>query len=150
MLKRITVDYHYHAIDFDDELESLVNTMVDAYNREEAAPRKAENLYDRIYVQSTECEGYAERALEILIEKFPRYQFAAHSDATAFPANSYWRILATTESRRAINKEQMRKIRAAATRILKNVEAKYPEIKQLEKKSTPQGLWGTILDIFAP
>ena len=155
MKKRIVVDYQYHAIEFNEELSAVVNAMVEANIKGESVPRKIESYYDNIYVQSTECEDYAERALEILRERYPRYEFAAHSDATTLPPNSYWRLLAKTQSGRAINKEQMRKIRGAAKRILLNIEAKYPEVaekqhREIEKKSKRSGFWGTILDIFDP
>lgn len=155
MKKRIVVDYQYHTIDFNEELSAVVNSMVEADIKGESIPRKIESFYDNIYVQSTECEDYAERALEILSERYPSYEFAAHSDATALPPNSYWRLLATTESGRAINREQMRKIRAAAKRILENIEAKYSEVaakqqREIEKKTKRSGFWGTILNIFDP
>lgn len=153
MKKRIVVGYQYRAIDFNEDLVALVNAMVEADIKGENVSRKIESFYDKIYVRSTEHEQYADRALEILNERYPRYKFVAHSDATTSPPNSYWRLLATTKCGRAISKEQMRKIRGAAKRILENIESKYSEAakKQLggiDKKTNRSGFWGAILDMF--
>lgn len=154
MKKRITVEYKYSAIDFSLELETLVNSMVEA-DIQDQIPRKLEAQYDRLYVESAECEQHADRALEILSDRFPNHQFAAHSDATTSPPNSYWRILATTTTGRPLSKQKVEKVRAAAKRIVRNISDKYPESaeqhrNEVAKRKSRTGFWGAIKNLLDP
>lgn len=152
MKKRITVDYHLQAINFNDELESLVKSLTEAEIRDEI-PRKLESLYARLYVESAECEQHANRALEILSERFPDHRFAAHSDANPFRSKSWWRILATSKTGRPLTKLKLKKVRAAAIRIVRNIAAKYPEAaekhrQEIARKEDRTGFWGAIKNLL--
>ena len=95
---------------------------------------RLEEKYDRRFVESASCKQYAERLLANLQEKNPKYEFAAHSDATAYPPNSYWRVLARLPKGRPLPDAELKKLRRAAKAILKNVEAKYPGIGESFQK----------------
>lgn len=127
MKKRIEIDYTYRAINFDDDLATLVNTLVESELKSERPSRALENKYDKMYIETAGCEDHANRLLKILELNFPTYVFAAHVDCTANPDSKWWRVLARTKNGRTIQSAKIEVIRRAAKKILKNIANKYPE-----------------------
>ena len=83
---------------------AVVDPVVEAW-RNDRLTNAIEEKYDRWYVESASCRLYAERLLENLRNANSDLQFAAHTDATGWPANSYWRLLAHAKWETAFGKE---------------------------------------------
>jgi hypothetical protein len=117
----------YDAIDWDEDWSAVVDPIVRAW-RDERLTNAVENKYSRWYVGSASCRLYAERLLENLRSSNSQCQFAAHTDATAWPTNSYWRVLARTPSGKPLVAKNLKKVQQAARALLRNIEKKYPDI----------------------
>jgi hypothetical protein len=117
----------YEAIDWDDDWAELVDPYVEAWENEKPTTR-LEEKYDRRLVESASCRLYAERLLENLRKQNDSLSFAAHTDATGWPPNSYWRIVVRKANGKPVSDEQLGKLKRAAKAILRNIEAKYPDI----------------------
>lgn len=122
----------YEAINWDQGWSELVDPLVDAHENDKPTA-KLEDKYDRRYVESASCRLYAERLLENLQTKNEKYQFAAHTDATAWPPNSYWRIVVRKPNGRPVSEAELTKLQRAAKAILRNVEKKYPGVGDKEQ-----------------
>ncbi len=109
-------DFHANMGDMPDRKFKKIETRL---NREDAK-------YDKFCLESAACELYAERLINNLTEKYPKYQFAAHTDPYAHPPNGYWRILGRAASGKSIASKDYSKLKRAAKAILRNVEKKYP------------------------
>lgn len=72
----------YETLNWDDDWAELVDPIVEAHDNGKPLT-KLEDKYDCRYVESASCRYYAERLLENLQSKNERYEFAAHTDATA-------------------------------------------------------------------
>lgn len=136
-----SIEWKYDAVGFDEEWSELLAEIINGQLTDRIA-RSAETKYDRRYVISSEHPWHVERLLEHLRSKFPKYEFAAHTD---YLNRKWWRIVARTTSCRAIPVGQMKKIRSAARAILRNIEAKYSGGSAKSKT----GFWRGIADLFS-
>lgn len=127
----------YETINWDDGWADLVDPIVDAHESDKPSTR-LEEKYDRRYVESASCRLYAERLLENLQSKNEKFQFACHTDATAWPRNSYWRVLVRKADGKPLTGQDLAKLKRAAKAILRNIEKKYPGIGDEEQRSARQ------------
>lgn len=122
----------YDAINWDEGWSELVDPIVEAHENDKPYGR-LEDKYDRRFITSASCKLYAERLLENLQKKYDQYEIAAHTDATAWPRNSYWRILIRKSQAKPIPERELTKIKQSAKAILRNVEKKYPGVGEKEQ-----------------
>jgi hypothetical protein len=117
----------YDAIDWDQAWSAVVDPVVEAW-RNDRLTNAIEDKYHRWYVESAPCRLYAERLLANLRNANSGLQFAAHTDATGWPANAYWRLLARMPNGKPLLAKKLKKLQRAAKAILRNIEKKYPDI----------------------
>lgn len=124
----------YEAIDWDDAWAALVDPIVEAHENDKPRSR-LEEKYDRRYVESANCRLYTERLIENLRAKNAEFVFAAHTDATAWPRNSWWRIVVRKGNGQPVPGAELGKLKRAAKAILRNIEEKYPGVGAKEQEA---------------
>lgn len=126
------MEMKYKTLNWDDDWSAVVEPYFIAWATDKPIDR-LEAVYDSRYVGSADCRPYAVRVLEILKERHPKYVFAAHTDITAHPPNSYWRIVVRSPGGKPVRGADLGKLQAAAKAIYRNVAAKYPGAAEAEQ-----------------
>ncbi len=128
----------YETMNWDAGWAELVDPLVEVHEGEpsenDTRLDRLEEKYDRRCVESAQCKLYAERLMANLQTKYDQYEFAAHTDATGYPPNSYWRILARMPKGRPLPEAELKKLQGAAKAILRNIEKKYPGVGERYQK----------------
>lgn len=130
--------FHDAHVEFDNNMGDM---PAREFSKLEAKLDREETKYDRYCFISASCKLYAERLLSNMAKKYPKLQFASHSDPFGFPANVYWRLLVRSSTGKAVSAKVRGEVTKSAHLILKNIEKKYPDEAENVRSAAEAATW---------